>query len=146
MTPFLHRSRSSSLATLYPKASTVSGSQWSGFPEVYTNDMFLNLSDPLFTTMRTSFISKQREAYGNVFHIYTLDQYNENDPFSGDLDHLSNVTAGTFASLHAADPDAIWLMQGWLFSSSSDFWTNDRIQAYLGGVPGNDSMIILDLY
>ncbi|RPD65623.1 alpha-N-acetylglucosaminidase [Lentinus tigrinus ALCF2SS1-6] len=134
------------LATLYPNASIVNGSEWSGFPEVWTHDTFLNPFDPLFTTMQTSFISKQREAYGNVSHIYTLDQYNENNPFSGDLAYLSNVTAGTFASLRAADPDAVWLMQGWLFFSSSAFWTNDRIEAYLGGVPGNDSMIVLDLY
>ncbi|RDX54615.1 alpha-N-acetylglucosaminidase [Lentinus brumalis] len=134
------------LATLYPNASIVNGSQWEGFPESLTNVTFLNPFDPLFTTLQTTFISKQREAHGNVSHIYTLDQYNENNPFSGDLAYLANVTAGTFASLRAADPDAVWLMQGWLFFSSSAFWTNERIEAYLGGVPGNDSLIILDLY
>ncbi|KAI0746888.1 alpha-N-acetylglucosaminidase [Daedaleopsis nitida] len=134
------------LATLYPNASIVVGSQWEGFPAKFTNDSFLNPSDPLFSEIQESFISKQREAYGNVSHIYTLDQYNENNPFSGDLDYLANVTAGTFASLRAADPDAIWLMQGWLFLSSSAFWTNERVEAYLSGAPGKDSMIILDLY
>ncbi|TBU41733.1 alpha-N-acetylglucosaminidase [Dichomitus squalens] len=134
------------LSSLYPNASIVNGSQWEGFPTALTNDSFLEPFDPLFTTIQTSFISKQREAYGNVSHIYALDQYNENDPFSGDPAYLANVTAGTFASLRAADPDAVWLMQGWLFFSSAAFWTNERIEAYLGGVPGNDSMIILDLY
>ncbi|KAI8998498.1 alpha-N-acetylglucosaminidase [Trametes punicea] len=135
------------LATLYPNASIVTGSQWSGFPTRLTNDSFLEPSDPLFATLQKSFISKQQAAYGaDVSHVYTLDQYNENDPFSGDPAYLRNVTAGTFASLRAADPDAVWLMQGWLFFSSAAFWTDERIAAYLGGVPGNDSMIILDLY
>ncbi|KAI0711286.1 alpha-N-acetylglucosaminidase [Earliella scabrosa] len=134
------------LATLYPNASIVNGSQWEDFPTKFTNNSFLNPFDPLFITIQKSFISKQREAYGDVSHIYTLDQYNENDPFSGDTAYLANVTAGTFASLRAADPEAVWLMQGWLFFSSSDFWTTERIAAYLSGAPGNDSMIILDLY
>ena len=134
------------LADLYPNASIVIGDQWSGFPTALTNDSFLEPFDPLFAKMQKSFITKQRDAYGDVSHIYTLDQYNEINPLSGDLDYLFNVTANTFAALRAADSNAVWLMQGWLFFSSSSFWTDQRIQAYLGGVPGNDSMIILDLY
>ncbi|KAG2148979.1 glycoside hydrolase family 89 protein [Suillus clintonianus] len=131
---------------LYPNASIVNGSQWSGFPSAYTNDSFLEPFDPLFASLQKSFIDKQIAAYGNVSHIYTLDQYNENDPYSGDPAYLQNVTSATFASLRAADPEAIWLMQGWLFFSDQTFWTTERVQAYLGGIPGNDSMIILDLY
>ncbi|KAH8094672.1 alpha-N-acetylglucosaminidase [Cristinia sonorae] len=133
------------LQSHYPNASIVIGSQWSGFPTSLTNDSFLNPFDPLFTKLQTSFISKQAKAYGNISHIYTLDQYNENDPASGDLDYLRNVTAGTYASLRAADPQAVWLMQGWLFFSSEDFWTNERVEAYLSGVPA-ENMIVLDLY
>ncbi|KAH7910217.1 glycoside hydrolase family 89 protein [Hygrophoropsis aurantiaca] len=133
--------------SLYPNASIVNGSQWSGFPSSYTNDSFLEPFDPLFAQIQESFISKQTAAYGaNVSHIYTLDQYNENDPYSGDPAYLQNVSSATFASLRAADPQAVWLMQGWLFFSDEAFWTTERVQAYLGGVPGNDSMIILDLY
>ena len=134
------------LASLYPNASIVTGSQWSGFPANLTNDQFLDPFDPLFSQIQKSFITKQKEAYGNVTTIYTLDQYNENEPFSGDLDYLRNVSSNTFASLRAADPQAIWLMQGWLFFSDSGFWNLDRISAYLGGVAEPKDMIILDLY
>ncbi len=44
--------------------------------------------------------------------------------------------------LQRADPDSVYLMQGWLFHSH--FWSNNNIQAYLAGVP-DDAMIILDL-
>ncbi|KAG2121605.1 glycoside hydrolase family 89 protein [Suillus clintonianus] len=134
------------LHNLYPNASIVNGSQWVGFSSTYTNVSFLEPFDPLFAILQKSFIDKQVAAYGNVSHIYTLDQYNENDPYSGDPAYLRNVTSATFASLRAADPEAIWLMQGWLFFSGQTFWTTERVQAYLGGIPGNDSMIILDLY
>ncbi|TKA82717.1 hypothetical protein B0A55_01289 [Friedmanniomyces simplex] len=129
----------------YPNASFVNGSQWSGFPLQHTNVTFLEPFDPLFTTLQTSFLDKQASAFGNVSSIYTLDQYNENNPYSGDLGYLRNVTSNTIASLKAADPNAIWMLQGWLFYSSATFWTNDRIEAYLGGVENSD-MIILDLF
>lgn len=133
------------IGSVYPNATFVNGSQWNGFEPNYTNVTFLEPSDPLFTTLQKSFISKQTEAYGNVTDIYTLDQYNENDPFSGDLDYLRNVTSGTISSLKAADSNAIWLLQGWLFYSSATFWTNERVEAYLSGVDNAD-MLILDLF
>ncbi|KAK3072938.1 hypothetical protein LTR53_005896 [Teratosphaeriaceae sp. CCFEE 6253] len=129
----------------YPNASFVNGSRWEDFPLQNTNVTFLEPFDPLFTTLQRSFIGKQAAAYGNVTSIYTLDQYNENNPFSGDLAYLRNVTSNTIASLKAADPAAVWMLQGWLFYSSVTFWTDDKVEAYLGGVDDAD-MIILDLF
>ncbi|KAF9820748.1 hypothetical protein IEO21_01191 [Rhodonia placenta] len=135
------------MATLYPNASIVNGSQWSDFPLSLTDTSFLEPFDPLFVTMQQSFITKQQAAFGaNLTHVYTLDQYNENSPYSGDTGYLANISAGTFASLREADPAAVWMMQGWLFFADESFWTDDRISAFLGAVPGSDSMIILDLY
>lgn len=132
------------IADYHPNASFVIGSQWFDAPE-YTNDTFLQPFDPLYAEMQKSFISKQSRAYGNISHIYTLDQYNENDPSSGDLGYLKNVTSSTIEALKAADPQAVWMIQGWLFYSNIDFWTNERVEAYLSGVPDSD-MIILDLF
>ena len=134
------------MASHYPNASIVNGSAWSGFPTALTNDSFLEPFDPLFPQMQKSFITKQQKAYGNITHFYTLDQYNENDPFSGNTSYLSSVSSSTVDSLRAADPDAIWVLQGWLFFSSETFWTNDRVEAYLSGAPSDDSVLILDLY
>ena len=134
------------ITRVLPNATVVNGSQWSGFPTEYTNVTFLEPVDPTFTQLQQSFISKQAEAYGNITHIYTLDQYNENDPYSGDLDYLTNVSYNTWKSLKSADSEAIWLMQGWLFYSNSAFWNISRIKAYLGGVQDNSDMLILDLF
>ena len=102
---------------IYPNAAFVRGSEWAAFPLKNTNVTFLEPFDPLFAKMQKSFISKQAEAYGDVSRIYTLDQYNENDPFSGDLDYLRNVTNNTIKAMKAADPNAVWMLQGWLFYS-----------------------------
>ena len=80
-------------AILTPLSSTtvVNGSRRNGFSPQYTNDTFLEPSDEIFTRLQKSFISKQIAACGNITRFYTLDQYNENDPYSGDLDYLRNV-------------------------------------------------------
>ena len=103
------------IGDIYPNAKFVKGSQWNYFPPQYTNVTFLEPFDPLFAKMQKNFIERQTAAYGEVSHIYTLDQYNENDPFSGELDYLQNVTKNTIHALKAADPDAVWMLQGWLF-------------------------------
>ncbi|KIP04165.1 glycoside hydrolase family 89 protein [Phlebiopsis gigantea 11061_1 CR5-6] len=134
------------LASHYPNASIILGDAWSGFTAPYSNDSFLEPFDPLFTQLQKSFISKQQQAYGNVTHFYTLDQYNEINPANGSTSYLSSISSNTFDSLRAADPDAVWVMQAWLFFASSAFWTNERIEAFLSGAPGSDSMLILDLF
>lgn len=134
------------ITRVQPNAMVVNGSNWNNFPTTYTNDTFLEPADPLFSHLQQSFISKQIAAYGDVTNIYTLDQYNENNPYSGDTSYLRNVTYNTWLSLKAANPSAIWLMQSWLFFVKSDFWTNDRVEAYLGGVENPQDMLILDLF
>jgi alpha-N-acetylglucosaminidase len=134
------------ITRVLPNASVVNGSEWSGFPAEYSNVTFLEPNDPAFEMLQKSFISKQAEAYGNITHIYTLDQFNENDPSSGDVGYLRNVSYNTWQSLKAADREAIWMMQGWLFYSLESFWTDDRIEAFLGGVEVDTDMIIIDLF
>jgi alpha-N-acetylglucosaminidase len=134
------------ITRVLPNAMVVNGSQWGGYPVEYTNVTFLEPVDPAFAQLQKTFISKQATAYGNITHIYTLDQYNENDPYSGDLDYLKNVSYSTWQSLKGADPEAIWLMRGWLFFGNETFWDNDRIEAYLGGVQSDNDMLVLDLF
>ena len=135
-----------SLTDAFPNATVVNGSRWEDFPPEYTNTTFLEPSDPLFANLQDRVISKQISYYGNITQFYTLDQYNENDPYSGDLSYLRNITRGTWQSLKSANPSAVWVMQGWLFYSNSDFWTNERIEAYLSGVEEDSDMLILDLF
>lgn len=131
---------------IFPDAMVVNGSRWNDFSTTYTNVTFLEPTDSRFAQLQKSFISKQTAAYGNVSNIYTLDQYNENDPYSGNPDYLRNITHNTWKSLKDADPAAIWLMQGWLFYSNSDFWTDTRVEAFLSGIEEDQDMLILDLF
>ena len=139
-----------------PNATVVRGSEWNGFGTTYSNVTFLEPFDPLFTTLQKKLLSIQREVYGDVGNVYTLDQYNENTPYSGDTGYLRNISRDTMASLRASNSEAVWLMQvspgvceandGWLFFDQQSFWTTDRIEAYLTGVEDPTEMIVLDLF
>ncbi|KAJ3481877.1 hypothetical protein NLI96_g7363 [Meripilus lineatus] len=133
------------LASHFPDANIAVGSPWVTFPYPTTPVHYIPPSDPLFSTLQKMFISKQKAAFGDISNIYTLDRYNENSPTVTTAE-LRNISADTFASLRAADPQAIWLMSGWIFSSDRFFWqAENRVQTYLDAIP-NDSVIILDFY
>ena len=94
-----------------PNATVVRGSEWNGFGEVYSNVTFLEPFDPLFGELQGRLLRIQREVYGDTGDVYTLDQYNENVPFSGDTEYLRNISRDTMTSLRNANPNAVWLMQ-----------------------------------
>jgi alpha-N-acetylglucosaminidase len=132
------------ITRVLPNATVVTGGVWNKMPDTYTDATFLEPFDDNYATIQKSFIAKIQAAFGNVTKYYTLDQYNENNPYSGDADYLKNISSYTIQALKEADAEAVWVMQGWLFSSSASFWTDDRIEAYLSGVESD--MIILDLF
>ncbi|TPX13640.1 uncharacterized protein E0L32_005843 [Thyridium curvatum] len=136
----------SNVTRIWPDAATKKSPLWSGFSAPYSADTYLDPFDPHFLQLQKSFMSRQLEAFGNVTHYWTLDQFNENKPGSREPDYLRNVSHNTWQSLKAVDPDAIWVMQGWLFASDSSYWTNERVEAFLGGVTENSDMLILDLF
>lgn len=133
------------ISQVLPDANVTTGASWGFFPKNYTQVTFLDPFDPLFSELQKSVITKQIDAFGNVTNIWTLDQYNEIIPASWDTGYLHNVSYNTWQGLKAADPSAIWLMQGWLFLTT-DLWNNDTMSAYLGGVEDNNDMLLLDLF
>ena len=127
----------------YPDANVTMGSDWAGFDIKYRTYV-LEVTDPRFNEIAKKFIEVQTETYGTS-HIYNGDVYNEMLPRTNDTEYLRRSAKGTFEGIRAADPEAIWLMQGWLFVNEAYFWHREQVEAYLSGVP-NDGMIILDLF
>ena len=129
--------------THFPDANVTMGYDWAGFEPKYRT-YILEVTDPRFNQIAKKFIEIQTETYGTS-HIYNGDVYNEMVPSTNDTEYLRRSSKGTFEGLRAADPEAIWLMQGWLFVNEAYFWQKEQVEAYLSGVP-NDGMIILDLF
>ncbi|KJE88736.1 lysosomal alpha-N-acetyl glucosaminidase [Capsaspora owczarzaki ATCC 30864] len=134
----------SALAQHFPNANITQSSDWNNFPDQYCCVGFLDASDPLFTQIGAEFLRLQNETYGTN-HLYNCDQFNEMTPASTDLGYLKQAGMAVYQSMTAYDPAAVWVMQGWLFFNEAAWWSNDRVQALLSGVP-DDHMIILDLF
>ncbi len=128
-----------SFVRFFPQAKLKKTNWGNGFEDTY----ILDAGDSLFAEIGKKFLEVQEKVYGTD-HLYSADTFNENEPPSGEPDYLSALSARIFEGMKSADPEAIWVMQGWLFYSHRDFWGAAQIKGLLAAVP-NDRMIILDL-
>lgn len=126
-------------ARKYPSAK-IATTSWVGFPEV----SILDPNDPMFTEIGKRFLKEEIRTFGTD-HLYSSDTFNENTPPTADSMFLNNVSKKIYQSMTDIDPAAKWVMQGWLFYASADFWKPSKIKALLHAIP-NDKMIILDLW
>lgn len=125
--------------TKYPDVK-VRTTNWVNFPPVHV----LDPSEPMFTTVGKMFIEEQTKTYGTD-HLYSADTFNENIAPSSEPTYLRDVSARIYESMAAADPDAVWVMQAWMFVQDYLYWQADEIKAVLTAIPDN-KMIILDTF
>ncbi len=130
----------SALKDKFPNAKIIKTNWGHGFADTY----MLDPSDDLFTQIGTKFLEVQTENYGTD-HLYSADTFNENDPPSNDSVFLDAMSKKVYHSMSNYDPNAIWVMQGWMFSYNSEYWQPVQMEALLNAIPYKN-MIILDLY
>ncbi len=123
----------------FPEAE-VHQTRWVNFAPVN----ILAPDDSLFTVIGHLFMEEQTKAYGTN-HLYSADTFNENRPPLSDSLYLNGMGRRVYESMSTFDPEAVWVMQGWLFYSEGDFWGEKETKALLSGVP-DDRMLILDLW
>ena len=131
------------LKRIYPNANIKSLGQWCGFDASYLC-YFLNPEEPLFGKIQKMYLEEQTALFGTD-HIYGIDPFNEVKPPSWDPAYLAKVSKGIYDALRAADSKAEWLQMAWLFYIDKELWTQDRVRAFLTGVP-NGKMTMLDYY
>eukprot|EP00118_Oscarella_pearsei_P005009 m.22289 g.22289 ORF g.22289 m.22289 type:complete len:807 (+) comp28318_c0_seq2:22-2442(+) len=129
------------LSRIYPNVTLGRSPDWGRFNDTYCCVYLLSPNDPHFITMAKLYVQMQIQEFGTD-HVYNVDTFNEMNPASKDPKYLAESSSSVLKGLQAGDPDAVWLMQGWLFLSG--FWGPDEMKAYLNSIP-NDKMIILDL-
>ena len=86
----------------------------------------------LLQTIGALFIKEQISEFGTN-NIYNADTFNEVTPRSKDISYLSGLSNAVYEAMVTGDPDAVWLMQGWLFQDT-EFWKPPQIKALLQGL------------
>lgn len=105
--------------------------------------------DDLFTEIGKDFILEWEKEFGKGTY-YLIDSFNEMDiPFGPKgskerFDTLRKYGETIYRTLADVNPDAVWVMQGWMFGYSRNIWDPESVKALLCGVP-DDKMMIIDL-
>jgi alpha-N-acetylglucosaminidase len=128
------------IARAFPGARLRQLRSWCGFP----GTSFLDPADPLFEKVGKAFVEEQTRRFGTD-HLYASDTFIEMSPPSDDPAFLDAMGKSIHRAMAAADPEAVWVLQGWLFVNNPKFWKEPQRKAFLGSVPA-DRLVVLDLF
>jgi alpha-N-acetylglucosaminidase len=129
-----------SLKERFPESKFQKVSPWCGFPAT----LFVDPADPLFRKVGKAFIEEQTRQFGTD-HLYASDTFIEMSPPNNEPAFLDAMGKAVFGSMTAADPDATWVMQGWLFFNNPGFWKPPQAKALIGSVP-QGRLVVIDLF
>lgn len=127
-------------ADKYPNAKISKMPPWTGFKE---ETYWLDPADPLFSQVAKRFIEIYTETYGKS-RYYLSDSFNEMLPPVSEDNRYEDLAAygeAIYQSIHQADPEAIWVMQGWMFGADKHFWDLKSVEAFLSRVPDDRAMV-----
>lgn len=128
---------------IFPNATFSSMQTMYRFSPKISLSLIIDPVDPLFRRVGKLFLSKMIEEYGVGNHIYFSDPFNKNDPTNQTISHVSNVSKSVYKTMKEIDPNAIWLLQSWVFLNP--MWSSDHKKAFLTAVPAG-RILVLDLH
>lgn len=102
----------------------------------------LSPTDPFFYKIGKLFIEEWEREFGKNTY-YLSDSFNEMD-IPKDLNTLTQYGDIIYKTIHDANPDAVWTMQGWMLGYQRNNWTTKTLPALIKNVPDN-KMLILDM-
>lgn len=128
---------------IYPGVKLVETS-WNVF-----HNWMISPQEELFSQIGKMFIEEWEKEFGKNDH-YIVDSFNEMDvpfPPTGTDERytlLASYGDKVYNSIKSGNPDAIWVMQGWMFGYQRYIWDYETLQALVSKVP-DDKMLLLDL-
>lgn len=119
---------------------------WGGF-KLEENACVLSPDSPYFIKIGEMFVQEWEAEFGKAKY-WLSDSFNEMRLPVEDAQTkhalLAEYGETIYKSITAADPEAVWVTQGWTFGYQHDFWDKESLQALLSRVP-DDGIIIIDL-
>lgn len=129
---------------IYPNLNIVE-THWGG---AFHNWM-ISPEEPLFAEITKKFIQEWEKEFGKNDY-YLVDSFNEMDipfPEKGNpkrYEMAANYGQKVYESIKAANSNAVWVMQGWMFGYQRNIWDYETLGALVSKVP-DDKMLLLDL-
>ena len=113
------------------------------------HNWMLSPQNQLFTRIGQMFIEEWEKEFGKNDY-YLVDSFNEMDipfPPKGTEERytlLADYGEKVYSSIKSGNPDAVWVMQGWMFGYQRHIWDYETLQSLVSKVPDN-KMLLLDL-
>lgn len=121
----------------------VNSTQWGINTNVASPVFILDPNEPMFSKIGEFFLKELIATYGTD-HLYSADTFNEMIPPSNDSIYLNNIAIKIYSSMANIDPEAVWVMQGWMFLDKPLFWQSTQMKALFNAVP-DEKLVVLDL-
>jgi len=134
-----------SIKRLYPDLELTETSWCSG----KFHNWMIDPKNEMFAQMGKMFIEEWEKEFGKCSY-YLVDSFNEMEipfPPKGDrarYELVADYGEKVYESIKSANPDATWVMQGWMFGYQRNIWDRKTLKALLSRVP-DDKMLLLDL-
>jgi alpha-N-acetylglucosaminidase len=112
---------------------------WCNFPSTY----FVDPTTPFFKELGKIWVEEQTKLFGTN-HLYASDTFIEMEPPSNNTDTLQSMGVAIYEGMQAADPEAVWVLQGWIFKFQRNFWQKPQRDAFLRSVP-QGKLLAIDL-
>ncbi len=135
------------ITRIFPKVK-LHESGWGGWPKEH--HAFLLMPDSeLFNTIGKMYIHEWEREFGPCDY-YLADSFNEmeipapRDDKQKRYEILAGFGKAVYDSIKAGNPDAVWVMQGWMFGYQRYIWDRESLDALLKEVP-DDKVLLLDL-
>jgi len=75
----------------------------------------LDFEEDLFQEVGSQFLNEYQIEFGLSDHLYSCDTFNEMIPPTNDTIYVRKSGEAIYNAMATADPDAVWVMQGWIF-------------------------------
>ena len=120
---------------------------WADGPDYFSSFIFPETE--LYQRIAKEYIKEWEKEFGKGKY-YLADSFNEMKvPFAERgtqerFDQIASYGQALYNSISSANPDAIWVLQGWMFGYQRHIWDPESIRALFSKVP-DDRMLLLDL-
>ncbi len=134
------------LKRVFPDAELVE-TGWADGPDYFSSFIFPETE--LYQRIAKEYIQEWEKEFGKG-KFYLADSFNEMKvPFAERgtqerFDQIASYGKALYNSISSANPDAVWVLQGWMFGYQRHIWDPESIRALFSQVP-DDRMILLDL-
>ncbi len=134
------------ISRLYPDAKLIE-TGWKHGKYYYSS--YIEPTSDLFQEIAARYLKAWEQEYGKC-EYYLIDSFNEMEvPFAkkGTQERFDQIAAygkSVYESVTQVNPDATWVLQGWMFGYQRGIWDPESIRAFFHDVP-DDKVMLIDL-